>query len=486
MNVLILLEVVVAHTGNNSEGVGTEEVSLTLDKVGGKGLGSVTVEEGQGGGVGRDGNTPESGLSDDSPPAGLGLFEGLGEEGSKEEVLEFGVLSVGSGDVRKEDGLDDTATSPHSSDTGVVQVPVVNLGSFTHEHEALGVRDDLGGVKSLLKVVNELLLVTLECLLGGTGDDLGGPDSLVLNGREASGEDGLTDKGNGHTVVEGVNGSPLTGTLLAGLVKDLSDHGDTVSVLELENVSGDLNEERVEDTAVPLVKDASNLVLIELKTSLEDVVGLSDQLHVSVLDTVVDHLNVVAGTGLTNPVTARLTLGLSSGLLEDLLNVGPGGIRTTGHKRRTVSGTLLTTRDTRADKQETLGLELMGSSDRVGVVGVTTVNDDVTLLEVRLELSNEVVDGLTSLDEEDDSPRPLELSAELLNGVGANDVGALSLVRKEVVNLGDGSVVGTDLEALVVHVKDQVLTHDGQTNKTNVGKLGRHLDSVFFVVVRRS
>lgn len=116
----------------------------------------------------------------------------------------------------------------------------------------------------------------------------------------------------------------------------------------------------------------------------------------------------------------------------------------------------------------------MGSSDRVGVVGVTTVNDDVTLLEVRLELSNEVVDGLTGLDEEDDSPRPLELSAELLNGVGANDVGALSLVRKEVVNLGDGSVVGTDLEALVVHVKDQVLTHDGQTNKTNVGTVREH------------
>ena len=30
----------------NSEGVGTEEVSLSLDEVGGKGLGSVTVEEG--------------------------------------------------------------------------------------------------------------------------------------------------------------------------------------------------------------------------------------------------------------------------------------------------------------------------------------------------------------------------------------------------------------------------------------------------------
>ena len=42
----------------NSEGVGTEEVSLSLDEVGGQSLGSVTVEEREGSGVGRDGDTP--------------------------------------------------------------------------------------------------------------------------------------------------------------------------------------------------------------------------------------------------------------------------------------------------------------------------------------------------------------------------------------------------------------------------------------------
>jgi len=107
--------------------------------------------------------------------------------------------------------------------------------------------------------------------------------------------------------------------------------------------------------------------------------------------------------------------------------VGPSGVGSTGHEGRAVSGTLLTTGDTGTDKQEALGLELLGSSDGVGVVRVTTVNDDVTLLEVRLKLGNEVVDGLSGLDEENDSSGSLEVLAELLNGLGADDVGACEL-----------------------------------------------------------
>jgi hypothetical protein len=104
----------------------------------------------------------------------------------------------------------------------------------------------------LLEVVDELLLVALEGLAGGGGDDLGGADTLLLDGREASGEDGLADEGDGHAVVEGVNGGPLAGTLLAGLVEDLADDRDAVSVVEAEDVAGDLDQERVEDTVVPL------------------------------------------------------------------------------------------------------------------------------------------------------------------------------------------------------------------------------------------
>jgi hypothetical protein len=135
----------------------------------------------------------------------------------------------------------------------------------------------------------------------------------------------------------------------------------------------------------------------------------------------VDHLDVVTSTLLTNPVAARLAVGVGSGLLEDLLDVGPGSGRSTGHEGRTVTGTLLTTGNTGTDEEETLGLELLGAAVRVGEVRVSTVDDDVALLEVGLELADEVVDGLTSLDEENDLAGSLELGAELLNGVSADD-----------------------------------------------------------------
>lgn len=91
--------------------------------------------------------------------------------------------------------------------------------------------------------------------------------------------------------------------------------------------------------------------------------------------------------------------------------------------------TLLTTGYTGADKEDSLGLELLAAADRVGVVRVTTVNDNVTLLEVGEELLNESVDGGTGLDEENYLARALKLGNEFLDRLGANDVGACGMEK---------------------------------------------------------
>lgn len=139
-----------------------------------------------------------------------------------------------------------------------------------------------------------------------------------------------------------------------------------------------------------------------------------------------DHLDVVAGASLTNPVAAGVTVDLGGGLLEDLFDCGPSGSRATGHERGTMASTLFTTRNTRANKEKTFGLELLGASDRIRVVGVATINDDVTLLEMGHQLGDEIIDGRPSLDEKNDLAGALEFGSKLLDRVGTLDICALS------------------------------------------------------------
>ena len=91
-----------------------------------------------------------------------------------------------------------------------------------------------------------------------------------------------------------------------------------------------------------------------------------------------------------------------------------------------MTGTLLTAGNTRADEEEALGLELFAAADGVGVVGVTTIDDDVSGLKVGDELLDELVNGRTGLDEEDDLARALQLLAKLLDAPCALDVGAFA------------------------------------------------------------
>ena len=72
-----------------------------------------------------------------------------------------------------------------------------------------------------------------------------------------------------------------------------------------------------------------------------------------------------------------------------------------------------------------------------------------------------------------DAARLLEQADHFLDGVGADDLRALGFVGEEVVDLGDGAVEDGDYEAVVVHVEDEVLAHDGQADETDVSSL-RH------------
>jgi len=187
VNVLAVGVLLAGVLGLDAEGVGTEVVTLSLEKVGGEVLGAVTVEPRQSGREGGSRDTKEGSLGNNVSPTGLSLVDGLVEEVVEQEVLEVRLAAVGVGDVLEEDGSDNAATSPHEGNGRLVKLPAVLASGLLHEHEALSVGDDLGGVESLLEILEELLLVTLE--LGGSADELklgGGSSTLVLDGGQAS------------------------------------------------------------------------------------------------------------------------------------------------------------------------------------------------------------------------------------------------------------------------------------------------------------
>lgn len=61
-------------------------------------------------------------------------------------------------------------------------MPVELLGSLTHEHEALRIRDDLAGIEGLLQVIDKLLLVATECFLLWSDNNLASSGTLGLDG----------------------------------------------------------------------------------------------------------------------------------------------------------------------------------------------------------------------------------------------------------------------------------------------------------------
>lgn len=130
MNVLALGEGLVGVLGLDAESVGTEVVTLGLQQVGGQVLGAVAVVEAEGGGEGRQRNTPEGRLADNVTPAGLGLVDGLGEEVIEQQVLKVGVVAVSVGDVLQEDGADNATTAPHEGNGRLVELPAVLLGGL--------------------------------------------------------------------------------------------------------------------------------------------------------------------------------------------------------------------------------------------------------------------------------------------------------------------------------------------------------------------
>lgn len=88
-------------------------------------------------------------------------------------------------------------------------------------------------------------------------------------------------------------------------------------------------------------------------------------LHVSVFDSVVDHLDVVSGSILTDPIAARLLPDLGRDALEDGFDVFPRLCVSPRHEGRAVASTVLSPAHSTANKEETLLSKELGTTLQV-------------------------------------------------------------------------------------------------------------------------
>jgi len=126
------------------------------------------------------------------------------------------------------------------------------------------------------------------------------------------------------------------------------------------------------------------------------VVGFADQLHVTVLDAIVDHLDEVACTAVAHPLAAGLAVGLGTDRLEDGTDEGPRGLVATGHQRGSVAGTLLATTHAGSHVEQTQFGQLVAAAGCVLVLGVAAIDDHITGGEQRHQLLDEIVDRTAS------------------------------------------------------------------------------------------
>ena len=458
--------------------MGAEEVPLALDEGGGQARRAQLVDVGQRGGQGGGGHAAARGQGHDLAPGRQGLAQGGGEHRGRQETDRRRVGLVGAGDVVQEAGADNAPVPPDAGHGARVHVPAVLGAGGGDEVEALGVGGDLGPVQGPADRGDQGRLLVLRGRGGRRGP---GVQVGVAHGgahgrrrRGGPGEGRLGDGGHGHAQLQGGLRGPRAGALLAGLVDDDVDEGPAGGRVDApQDLGGDVNEVGVEFAVPPGAEDLGDGGHAQPDGAPQQVVGLGDELHIGVLDAVVDHLDEVAGAVGAHVRAAGFAVDVGGDGLEHGAQPRIGLLGAAGHDRGAQQRPLLPPGHAHAHEVDAAFAQVRLAALGVAVEGVAGVDDNVSGLQQGAQLVDDRLGGGPGLDHDNDRARAAQAGHEVGRPRRGHEVALVAVALHEPARARRGAVEHGHRVPVAGEVAGEVGAHDAQAVDADVGRGGR-------------
>ena len=154
-------------------------------------------------------------------------------------------------------------------------------------------------------------------------------------------------------------------------------------------------------------------------------------------------------------------------LSKDWGNQVVGFLLATWHQGRTLEGTKFPTGNPHADEVDPGLVQLGVAGHGVVEVSVPTIDQNVTLVEQRKEGVDNGVSPLPGLDHHQDPARLFQGVYEVFQGVTWNQL-LFAVIAHHFVSPFTVTVVNANGETAAFDVQGKVLTHDSETDHTNL------------------
>ncbi|GCK97659.1 hypothetical protein BvCmsG79A_01564 [Escherichia coli] len=314
---------------------------------------------------------------------------------SQQQVSDLRIFGIGIGDFLQELRTDDAASTENLRDFAVVQIPVVLFRRSTQLREALGVRNDFAQIQSTTNFFDELSLVASWLRLRARENFRRG-NTLIFQRRDITCKHRLGNQRQRFAEIQRALAGPFTGTFVCCFIQNHINQVVTVFIFFGEDVFGDVDQVAAQFTVIPLGKDLCQFFVGEVQATFKQRIGFSNQLHITVFNTVVNHLHIVTCTIGTNIGNAWLTVVSYCGDFgQDRCNQFIGFFLPTRHNGRTFQRTFFTAGNTGTNEVKAFCRKLTVTTNGVLEEGVTAINDDVTFIEIWFEGINSSIRACT-------------------------------------------------------------------------------------------